>query len=63
MSDITMCNKDIDCPFKHKCYRYKAPVNEYRQAYFTEPPYTKTIIDQTTRQEVKTECQYFIQDR
>lgn len=39
MSDITMCRGGL-CPKKEDCYRYKAPVNEYRQAYFTFVPYT-----------------------
>lgn len=37
MADITMCNWEW-CPMKEKCYRYTAPINEYRQAYFTEAP-------------------------
>jgi len=38
MADITMCEGG-DCPLKENCYRYKAPVSEYRQAYFMYPPY------------------------
>ena len=37
MADITMC-KGTDCPHKQTCYRYTAKANEYRQAYFIEPP-------------------------
>jgi hypothetical protein len=37
MSDITMC-KGTGCPAKEDCFRYTAPVNEHRQAYFMEPP-------------------------
>ena len=27
-----MCNGK-DCPIKEKCYRYTAPINEFRQSY------------------------------
>lgn len=37
MADITMC-PGTDCPHKEFCYRFTAKPNEYRQAYFTEPP-------------------------
>ena len=37
MADITMC-PGTDCPHKESCYRYTARANEFRQAYFTEPP-------------------------
>lgn len=37
MADITMC-KDKECPHKDLCYRFTAPVNPYRQAYFSESP-------------------------
>jgi hypothetical protein len=37
MADITMC-KGTNCPQKEECYRYTAPVNEYRQSYFVEVP-------------------------
>lgn len=37
MADITMC-VGTDCPHKESCYRFTAKPNEYRQAYFTEPP-------------------------
>ena len=37
MADITMC-RDDKCPQKDKCYRYTAPPNEYRQAYFVYSP-------------------------
>ncbi len=37
MADITMC-KGTDCPHKESCYRFTANPNEYRQAYFVEPP-------------------------
>ena len=59
--DITMCSWD-DCPFKYKCYRFKAPVNPYRQSYFDVIPLTRETIDQPTRQEVDIKCQYFIKD-
>jgi hypothetical protein len=32
MADISMC-PGIGCPSKNSCYRFTAPVNEYRQAY------------------------------
>jgi len=32
-----MCHGDM-CPKKESCYRYTAPVNEYRQAYFMVVP-------------------------
>jgi hypothetical protein len=32
-----MC-KDQWCPAKEQCYRYVAPVNEYRQSYFMLSP-------------------------
>lgn len=38
MADISMC-EGKDCPIKQECYRYTAPVNEYRQAYFVYVPY------------------------
>lgn len=37
MADITMCS-GLGCSIKESCYRFKAPVNEWRQAYFTEVP-------------------------
>ena len=37
MADITMC-KGTNCPQKETCYRFTAKRNEYRQAYFSEPP-------------------------
>jgi hypothetical protein len=37
MADITMC-VGTDCPHKETCYRFMAKPNEYRQAYFTNPP-------------------------
>ena len=44
MSDITMCF-GTDCPIKENCYRYTATANEYRQSYFTNPPYKKDKCD------------------
>jgi len=38
MADISMCYGD-GCSLKAECYRYTAPVNEYRQAYFVYVPY------------------------
>jgi hypothetical protein len=40
MADITMC-VGTDCPNKERCYRFYAPVNEYRQAYFMDIPLKK----------------------
>jgi hypothetical protein len=39
MADITKC-EGKDCPLKESCYRYTAIDSEYRQAYFTESPYS-----------------------
>lgn len=38
MADITMC-KGTNCPLKEDCYRYTAPINEYRQSFFSAVPY------------------------
>ena len=32
MADISKCNDQL-CPSKEICYRFTAPVNEYRQSY------------------------------
>lgn len=37
MADITMCD-DKDCPMRTKCYRFTAPVNQWRQSYFMSTP-------------------------
>jgi hypothetical protein len=37
MADITMCSGE-GCSVKESCYRFKAPVNEFRQAYFMGVP-------------------------
>lgn len=37
MADITKCD-GTGCPLKDRCYRYTAPSNEYRQAWFMNPP-------------------------
>ena len=37
MADITMCRGEM-CAKKDTCYRYTAPINEYRQAFFIVPP-------------------------
>lgn len=37
MADITMCD-DNNCPLRESCYRFNAPVNEWRQSYFAESP-------------------------
>jgi hypothetical protein len=38
MSDITKC-EGLFCPVKESCYRFTAEPNEYRQAYFSTPPF------------------------
>lgn len=38
MSDITKCG-GFECPMKESCRRFTAPANEFRQAYFLDPPY------------------------
>jgi hypothetical protein len=38
MPDITMCTGG-DCPAKETCYRFKATPSEYRQSFFTKPPW------------------------
>lgn len=38
MADITMCEGG-DCPLKESCYRFRAPKNPYRQAFFVNIPY------------------------
>jgi hypothetical protein len=52
MTDITKCKgsnegqtssvreKEIDCPLKENCYRYKAKGGEY-QSYFMDIPYER----------------------
>lgn len=37
VTDITKCTGE-NCPFKDRCYRFTAKADEYRQAYFGEPP-------------------------
>ena len=38
MPDICMCNGG-KCPNKEHCYRFTATPSEYRQVYFSNPPY------------------------
>lgn len=38
MPDITMCQGG-DCPIKETCYRYTAPVSDFRQSWFCEYPF------------------------
>ena len=40
MADITKCTGE-GCELKETCYRFKANTNEFRQAYFTNPPNTE----------------------
>ena len=49
MADITMCSGE-KCPLKENCYRYTAKPNEFRQAYFMEPPVSEG------------ECEHFWRD-
>lgn len=35
--DGTKCSGN-DCPVKETCYRFTAPVSEFRQSYFFNPP-------------------------
>lgn len=37
MADITMCEGD-GCPRKESCYRFTAPMNEFRQSFFMTVP-------------------------
>lgn len=37
MSDIIMCKGEM-CAKKESCYRYNAPLNEFRQSFFTASP-------------------------
>jgi len=46
MSDITMCS-GTNCPKKEECYRCTAYANEYRQSWFSEPPF-KIVDDKFT---------------
>ena len=44
MADITMCagadeKRNLICPMRDSCYRFTAPVNVYRQSYFSVVPY------------------------
>ena len=45
MADITMCSGD-GCSTKESCYRFTAPVNEWRQSYFVEVPGKDESCDQ-----------------
>lgn len=47
MSDISMCKGMVSgqesdevkqCPIREQCYRFTAPANPYRQAFFIESP-------------------------
>ena len=56
MSDITMCSGE-KCPLKQICYRYTAKPNEFRQAYFMEPPVSEGECEHFWRAEPK-KCKY-----
>ena len=49
MADISMCYGE-GCPLKAECYRYTAPMNEQRQAYFVYVPYAHDYKS----------CEYFV---
>ncbi len=49
--DITMC-RDEKCSKKEKCYRYTAPVDEYAQAVFSEPPTKPCIFYWNNKKEI-----------
>lgn len=38
MADITKC-RGFNCPQKETCWRYRAPTNEFWQAWFSENPW------------------------
>ena len=38
MADIRMCDGK-GCRLKEKCYRHKAPANEFGQSYFSKTPF------------------------
>ena len=52
MADITMCSGE-KCPLKENCYRYTAKPNEFRQAYFMEPPVSEGKCEHFWRDEVR----------
>ncbi len=63
MADISKC-VGTGCPKKETCYRYRAPSNDFWQAYLTEVPYNHVtehcehywqMYDQTKRKDVKRE--------
>ena len=58
MADISMCNGG-DCPAKEYCYRFKAPINEYRQSYFQEIP--MKAHGMTGKGDTIVYCDYFME--
>ncbi len=50
MTDITMCD-DKTCAKRESCYRFTAPVNPYRQAYFYGRPSYPDGCDEFTSNE------------
>ena len=44
MADITKC-QGTDCALKESCYRYLAPVTEWRQSWFSEFPFKNGKCD------------------
>ena len=53
MADITMCSGEM-CAKKESCYRYTAPVNEYRQSYSDFKPND----DESCDYQIKQPCDY-----
>ena len=58
MPDITMCmasqGKELYCPLRFSCYRFKAKPSEYHQSYFVDAPF---IIEPDG-----TSCEFFWKD-
>lgn len=64
MPDISMCMGG-ECPKKSTCYRFKAKPCEYRQSYFSVPPYkddkctyywpTEEEIEKTRKKKLKSD--------
>lgn len=55
MPDISLCC-NCDCPYRDKCYRYRAVPNEFWQSYCLFEPYER--IMKPTMDKVL-ECDYF----
>lgn len=53
MPDITMCC-NYECPFREKCYRYRAVPDEYWQSFAWYKPKTSNIVGGAV-----TQCDYY----